>query len=125
MFRRWGQLGQGPPLTGPSFTERDVAQLLLLVGGLLLVVPGGWLLLSGPGHLQDCTGSQYQFQCSLGRLFFTIACVMIVVGAAHFVAMIGVRRRRRSADWLATALAVTWIVWVFWVPTLLGVMLSP
>ena len=125
MFRRWRQLGQGPPLQGPSFTERDVAAWLLLVGGLLLVVPGGWLFLSGLGDVEfDCAESEQPFECQLGQLFFAIACVMLVVGAAHFVAMIGVSRQRRWADRLATVLAVTWIVWVWWVPILLGALLS-
>jgi hypothetical protein len=49
---------------------------------------------------------------------------VIVVGAAHFVAMIGVRRRHRWADWLAIALAVSWVVWGPWVIILLLLLLS-
>ncbi len=125
MFRRWRKLGQGPPFQGPSLTERDVAELLLLIGGLLLVVPGGWLTLPRlPDALRDCSASEQSFECSLGQMFFRIGCVMFVVGAAHFVALVGVSRRRRWADWLAMALAVTWIVWVWWVPILLGALLG-
>ena len=98
--------------------------MLLLVLGLLLVWSGILPLLSGLPHLEDCTGSQYPFQCSLGRLILLWACTVIVVGAAHFVAMIGVRRRRRWAEWLAIALLVSWVVWGPWVTILLGLLLS-